>query len=83
MNNQGWFIGPNGKFLFWVPPYLRPYTLLTDTMLVIPWPRLDVSHLMHASGREWLKINDGDLRTSLQSSASRKDEDIELLEGKR
>jgi len=57
MNPQGWFIGSKGEFLFWVPPYLRPFNLTADTMLVIPWPRIDVSHLIR--GQEWQKINDG------------------------
>ena len=62
MNSQGWFIGSNDELLFWVPPYLRPCSLLTDTMLVIPWPWVDVSHLIR--GQEWVKINDGNLATS-------------------
>ena len=57
MNDQGWFIGPNDEFLLWVPPYLRPCSLTTDTLLVIPTTWLDVSHLMH--GQEWQKIKDG------------------------
>jgi len=56
MNPQGWFIGPNGEFLFWVPPYLRPCSLIADTMLVIPWSWVDVSHFIH--GQEWQNIND-------------------------
>jgi len=56
MNPQGWFIGSNGEFLFWVPPYLRPWNLITD-MLVIPWPRVDVNHFIH--GQTWHEINNG------------------------
>ena len=52
MDSQGWFIGPNGEFFFWVPPYLRPCSLITDAML---WPWADVSHLIH--GQEWQKIH--------------------------
>ena len=55
MDSQGWFIGPNGEFLFWVPPYLRPCSLITDTMLVVQWPWVDVNHLIH--GHEWQKIH--------------------------
>ena len=62
MNPQGWFTGPYGELLFWVPPYLRPCSLTTDIPLVIPWPQVDVSHLLH--GQEWQKINDGNLSTS-------------------
>jgi len=55
MNYHGWFIGPNGEFLFWVPSYLRPCRLTTDTKLVIAglgsW--LDVSNVIH--GQEWQK----------------------------
>jgi len=57
MNNQGWYITRNDEFLFWIPPYLRPYSFTTDQMLVLPRPWLDVSHLndlMH--GLEWQKI---------------------------
>jgi len=59
MNDQGWFIGPNGELLLWVPPYLRPCSLITDAILVIPWPWLDVRPLMH--GQEWQKIKNGNL----------------------
>ena len=62
MNDQGWFIAPNGECLFWVPPYLRPCSLTTDTMLVLPRPWLDVNHLIH--GQEWQKIKDGNLSRS-------------------
>ena len=62
MNPQGWFIGLHGELLFWVPPYLRPWSLITDTPLVIPWPRVDVSYLVH--GKEWQRIHDGNLSIS-------------------
>ena len=58
MDHQGWFIGPNGELLFWVPSYLRPLSgLTTNTKLVIvaglgSW--LDVTHLIN--GQEWQKI---------------------------
>jgi len=62
MNPLGWFTGPNGEFLFWVPPYLRPCSLITNSMLVIPGPWVDVSRLIH--GSEWHKIRDGNLSIS-------------------
>ena len=62
MNHQGWFIAPNGEFLFWVPPYLRPCSLTTDTMLVLSRPWVDAGNLMH--GQEWRKIKDGNLPIS-------------------
>jgi len=59
MNDQGWFIGPTGEFLFWVPSYLRPCSFTIDTQLVIArlgsW--FDVTYLIH--GQEWQKIKDG------------------------
>ena len=55
MNPQGWFIGPNDELLFWVPSYLRPCSLTTDSMLVIPWPWVDVSFLI--LGQEWWKVH--------------------------
>ena len=61
-NPQGWFLGPNGEFLFWVPPYLRPCSLITDTMLVIPWTWIDVTPLIH--GQEWQGIKDQNLSIS-------------------
>jgi len=64
MNPQGWFIRPNGEFLFWAPPYLRPFSLITD-MLVIPLPRVDVSRFIH--GQEWYKIRDANLSISWPS----------------
>ena len=59
MNPQGWFTGPHGELLFWVPHYLRPCSLITDKMfkLVIPWSWIDVNHFIH--GEEWQSINDG------------------------
>ena len=58
MNRQGWFIGPNGELLFWVPSYLRPCSLATGIKLVIGDPGwwLDVTYLIH--GQEWQKIKD-------------------------
>ena len=67
MNHQGWFIGPNSEFLFWVPSYLRPCSLTTDTKRVIiglgSW--LDVNHLIH--GQEWWKIKDRNSSMSYRS----------------
>ena len=57
MNNQGWFIESNGELLFWIPPYLRPCSLIMDMTLVIPRPWIDVSYVMH--GQEWHKIKNG------------------------
>ena len=64
MNPQGWYIGPNGEFFFWVPLYLRPCSLITYTTLVIPGPWVDVSHSIH--GWEWQKIINGNLSISWQ-----------------
>jgi len=68
MNHQGWFIGPNGELLFWVPSYLRPCSLTTYMQLVIPrlgsW--LDLNHFIH--GQEWQKIKDRNSSMSCQSS---------------
>ena len=61
MNPEGWFVGPNGELLFWVPPYLRPCSLI-DMILVISRPWVDVSHLI--LGQEWQKINDKNLPIS-------------------
>ena len=54
INSQGWFVGSNGKLLFWVPPYLRPCSLTTERVLVIPRPWIDVSYFIY--GQEWHKI---------------------------
>ena len=66
MNDQGWFIGPNGEFLFWIPSYLRPCSLTTDAKWVTEslgsW--LDLTHVIH--GQEWQKIKDRDSSTSCQ-----------------
>jgi len=61
MNSQGWFIGPNGEYLFWIPPYLRPFSLITD-VFVITWTWINVSHFVH--GQEWQKIYGGNFSIS-------------------
>ena len=71
MNDEGWFIGPNGEFLLWVPSYLRPSGLTTDTKWVIAgqgksW--LDVTHLIHVNGQEWQKIKERDSSASSRLS---------------
>ena len=62
MNGQGWFIRPNGEFLCWIPPYLRPCSPVgPDTKFVITRGScLDItSHVMY--GQEWQTIKDGNL----------------------
>ena len=67
MDHKGWFTGPNGEFVFWVPSYLRPCNITIDTKLVIaslgsqPW--LDVTHFIH--GQEWQRINDRNSESSM------------------
>ena len=64
MNDQGWLIGPNGEYLYWIPLYLRPCRLVgPDTKFVIMRGScLDISHVTH--GEEWQIIKDRALRMS-------------------
>jgi len=57
MNDQGWFIGPDGELASWIPPCLRPCSRVgLDTKFVITRGiRIDIgSDVVH--GREWQTI---------------------------
>ena len=66
MTDQGWFIGRNGEFLSWIPPYLRPCSPASPDYLtkfvITSGSCVDISDVVR--GQEWQTIKDGTLYMS-------------------